>query len=62
MSNNGDSDLKVDLTLITNGQVRISHGNGKRGKFVIRPYREVRAYVLGHKPRADLIKKYDLAD
>jgi len=56
-----DSDPKVEMTLLTGGQVRVSYGR-KRGKFVIRPYREVRAYVLGHKPRADLIKKYDLAD
>ena len=63
--NDNDSataDRQVELTMLAHQQCRISYGDHQKGRYVIRPYNEIRDYVLGLKPRAELIKLYNLGE
>jgi len=56
------ADRQVELMMIGGQQCRISYGDHQKGRYVIRPYNEIRDYVLGLKPRSDLIDLYNLGD
>ena len=58
---NGDG-RQVELMMLGGQQCRISYGDHQKGRYVIRPYNEIRDYVLGLKPRSDLIDLYNLGD
>lgn len=51
---------KVTLTMVGDGKCRISFGDAHGGRYVIVDYSEVRDYVLGLKPRAELVTLYGL--
>ena len=47
------------LTLsMTPAGVRVEYSTGDTGRFVIRPYAEVKDYVLGLRPRSELVERF----
>ena len=40
---------------------RVSYGND-RGRYVVVDYADIKPYMIGEKPRADLINIYNLQD
>jgi len=53
---------QVELMMMGGQQCRVSYGDHAGGRYVIVNYSAIRDYVLGLKPRAELIQRYNLDD
>ena len=51
----------VELMMMGNGRCRVSYGDDYQGRYVIVNYDDIRDYVIGLKPHADLVDLYNLA-
>ena len=56
------ADRQVELMMIGGQQCRVSYGDQAGGRYVIVNYDEIRDWVLGLRPRAELIKLYNLGE
>jgi hypothetical protein len=62
MSDSDDAGRSVTVTMLAGGRCRIDYGDAAGGRYAIGDYSDLKDYILGLRPRSDLVEIYGLAD
>lgn len=58
---NDENKPEITVTML-DGRCKVSYGDQAGGRYVLVDYDDIRPYILGEKPRAELVEIYHLAD
>jgi hypothetical protein len=55
------NDSQITMSMVEGDQCRVSYGDQAGGKYVIIPYTDAKPYIVGERPRSELVTLYGLA-